>query len=244
MNHNIQVFRSLDELSAATATFIIDLANKSVSSHGRFTISLSGGSTPEHLYTLLSTKPFRDNMPWKDTFIFWGDERCVPLNDKDNNAHTAMILLLDKVAIPPANINRIPVDLPPDVAAKTYEQMLKKFFGSGAPRFDLILLGLGENGHTASLFPATDVLNEKTHWVKEVYVAEQKMFRVTMTIPVINMAQNILFLVSGAGKADILKCVLSGNAADNYPAQLIEPVNGSLYWFVDSHAASLLSQTL
>ncbi len=149
-------------------------------------------------------------------------------------------LLLEKVAIPPLNINRIPVDLSPEAAAAAYELTLIDFFGKDAPCFDLILLGLGENGHTASLFPETDVLSEQLLWVKSVYVEEQKMFRITMTAPLINMAHNILFLVEGAGKADILKKVLDVNEPNKFPAQLIVPANGDLYWFVDSQAAALL----
>jgi 6-phosphogluconolactonase len=237
--NKIKIFQTPDELSAAACAFIIEQAGEAIKTHDRFAIALSGGHTPEHIYTLLSMPPFRDNMPWKDTFLFWGDERCVPLDDKDNNARMAMSFLLQNVAIQPSNIYRIPVNLPPAAAALAYEHTLKSFFGNEEPCFDLILLGLGENGHTASLFPGTDVINEKLRLVKEVYVEEQKMSRITMTLPLINLAYNILFLAEGSGKANILKEVLAGEK-DKYPAQLIAPLHGSLYWFIDNAAAALL----
>jgi 6-phosphogluconolactonase len=239
--NKVQVFQTIDELSFSACKFIFELAKKAVEGRGRFIMSLSGGHTPEHLYTLLSRPEFRDKMPWEKTFVFWGDERCVSLDDKANNAHMAMSLLLDNVAIPSSNINRIPVNLSPDVAAETYEKTLKDLFRDGDPCFDLILLGLGENGHTASLFPGTDVLNEKSHWIRSVYVEEQKMFRITMTAPLINLSHNILFLVAGSSKASILKNVLTTTyETGKYPVQLIRPVNGNLYWFVDNKAAALL----
>jgi 6-phosphogluconolactonase len=242
--NNVQVFQAPEELSIAACAFIVELANKAVADHDRFVLSLSGGHTPERLYSLLATQAFRDKIPWKDTFVFWGDERCVPLNDKDNNARMAMSLLLDNVPIPPQNINRIAVNLLPDKAAEEYEHLLKDFFGNDDPNFDLVLLGLGENGHTASLFPGSDVINEKSHWVKAVYLEEQKMFRITMTAPLINLAHNILFVVEGRSKAEILNKILTVNNTYKYPAQLIAPLNGSVYWFVDSKAASLLPRVL
>jgi len=242
--NKIQIFDTVPELAEAAAFFIINTAKDAVEARGRFVISLSGGHTPEQLYALLAKPPFRDKMPWSKTFVFWGDERCVPSTDKENNANMAKTLLLDHVAIPSANINPVAVDLPPADAAKAYEGTIKKLFDKDAPRFDLILLGLGENGHTASLFPGTDVLTDHTHLVKEVYVTEQKMFRITMTADLINEAYNIIFLVEGESKADIVNTVLSATyQPDTYPAQLIKPVNGNLYWFMDKKAAFSLSSS-
>jgi 6-phosphogluconolactonase len=239
--NRIQVFKTEQELTEAAAVFIIKTAKDAIDARGRFMISLSGGHTPEQLYALLAKPPFRDQMPWSKTFVFWGDERCVPSGDKQNNAYMAKTLLLDHIDIPPLNINPIPVDIPPAAAAKEYEQTIKKLFDKEPPCFDLILLGLGENGHTASLFPDTDVLLEHNHLVKEVYVDEQKMFRITMTADLINLAHNILFLVEGEKKSEILKAVLQDTAQlGKYPAQLIKPVNGDLYWFMDKKAAMLL----
>ena len=241
--NNVRVFQDEAELAEATAKYIIELANHTVDGSGRFVISLSGGHTPEQLFTLMSKTPFRDQMPWHKTFVFWGDERCVPATDKQNNGHMAKSLLLDHVGLPAENIYAIPVELSPEETAKKYEQTIKNFFGDDPTRFDLILLGLGENGHTASLFPDTDVLTDHTDLVKEVFVAEQKMFRITMTAKLINKARNIVFLVAGDGKAEILRTVLKAPyQPDKYPAQLIKPVEGNLYWYVDNKAANLLNQ--
>jgi 6-phosphogluconolactonase len=161
----------------------------------------------------------------------------VPLDDERNNAHMAMTLLLDKIKIPTANICPIPVDLEPAEAAAKYEETLKVFFGKDLPSFDLILLGLGDNGHTASLFPYTSVLIETHRWIKEVHVEEQKEWRITMTVSLINQAAHIAFLVSGKEKAEILQTVLNGPyLPDQYPAQLIKPADGHLSWFTDKNA--------
>jgi 6-phosphogluconolactonase len=239
--NKIEVFNNEHELTGAAAVFILKAAKNAVDARGRFVISLSGGHTPEQLYLTLAKQPFRDQMPWSKTFVFWGDERCVPSDDKQNNANMAKKLLLDHVNIPPLNLKPVPVDETPVESAKEYEQIIKKFFDKEAPCFDLILLGLGENGHTASLFPGSDVLSEHSRLVKEVYVAEQKMFRVTMTADLINQAHNIMFLVEGEGKAGILNAVLNdAHQPAKYPAQLIRPVKGNLYWFADSKAAAFL----
>ena len=230
-------------MAEAAGKYIIELAKHTVDIRERFVIALSGGHTPEQLYMRLSKQPFRDQMPWNKTFIFWGDERCVPSTDERNNAHMAKALLLDHIDIPLSNIYPIPVELLPAEAAKKYERAIKKFFGDDPPCFDLILLGLGENGHTASLFPGSDAMTDNAHLVREVFVAEQKMFRITMTANLINQAYNIIFLAEGEGKAEILNTVLTAPyQPDKYPAQLIKPVCGNLYWFVDNKAANLLSE--
>ena len=236
---NIKIFKDVAELCESTANFIINLANRSIVANGQFVLVLSGGSTPNELYKLLATDTFQKKMPWENTIIFWGDERCVGLDDKLNNAYVAKSLLLDKIDIPAANIHVTPVNLSPAEAANKYEQDLKDFFKNKPPQFDLIFLGLGENAHTASLFPGTEVLHEKDRWVKEVYVEEQKMYRVTMTEPLINQAHNIIFLVTGKAKAEVLHTIFnSPYQPEKYPAQLIKPVNGNLYWFVDEAAAA------
>jgi 6-phosphogluconolactonase len=239
--YSLQVFETTEALNKTAAEFIIELSKKSIAERGRFIISLSGGETPKKVYSLLSEPPFKDQIQWKKTFIFWGDERCVPFTDERNNGHQAKSILLDKVDIPLSNIHFIPVNLTPSQAAFEYEKKIKNFFGEEPPRFDLVLLGLGENGHTASLFPGTKVIGEQSEGIREVYVEEEKMFRVTMTAPLINEAYNILFLVTGENKADILKKILTTTyTPDIYPAQLIKPVNGDLFWFADRAAASLI----
>lgn len=238
---DLNIYQTSGELFEAAARFILSLAKKAVADKRQFSIALSGGNTPGLLYRLLASPPFLDEMPWSKTFIFWGDERCVPLDDKRNNAREARSILLDKVPVPAQNIHVIPVNLSPKDAAVAYERELKEFFGSVAPVFDLILLGLGENGHTASIFPGTPQVDERAIGVREVFVKEQDMFRITMTAPLINLARNILFLVTGKEKADILQSVLNAPYQPaNFPAQLIQPSGGDLFWFADQYAASKL----
>jgi 6-phosphogluconolactonase len=237
----MQVFQTTEALNKAVAEFIITTAAKAIAARGRFTLALSGGQTPEKLYSLLAEPAYSKQIQWDKTFIFWGDERCVPLDDERNNAHLAKLLLLNKVNIPSSNIYRIPVNLSPPEAAKNYEKEINNFFDNEAPRFDIILLGLGENGHTASLFPHTKVLDEQAEAVRAVYLEEEKMFRVTMIAPMINHAHHILFLVTGENKAEILEKILhTPDHPDNYPAQLIHPVDGKLHWYVDNAAARLI----
>ena len=233
----LNVFETTDLMSEAIAEFMVKLAAGSIAARGKFVIALSGGHTPDKLFSLLSSALFKDRIEWEKTFVFWGDERCVRINDERNNAHQAKLLLLDKIEIPLNNIYPIPVDSPPAEAAKKYEEILKDFFAQSPASFDLILLGLGENGHTASLFPGTTVLNETKRWVKEVYVDEQKEWRVTMTAPLINQAHNVVFLVSGKEKAEILHAILDDPFEPGlYPAQLVKPASGNLYWFADEAA--------
>lgn len=239
--YQLRVFKTAATLSGVAAAYIVAVANKAINARGRFVIALSGGHTPLEVYAQLAQLPLRNEIQWDKTFIFWGDERCVPLADPENNAHQARSILLDKITIPLANIYPIPVNLLPAKAATAYEKELKLFFGEKLPQFDLILLGLGTNGHTASLFPGTKILKEQMPGVKEVEVTGQKIFRVSMTAPLINLARNILFLVTGADKAIILKEVLTGAYnPDKYPAQLIHPPQGKLSWFVDEAAATEL----
>ncbi|MBK9983653.1 MAG: 6-phosphogluconolactonase [Saprospiraceae bacterium] len=241
--YNLSIFQTVDELNHAAAEFIIVSASASLAAHGKFVIALSGGQTPQKIYSLLAEPAFRKKLDWTKIFIFWGDERCVPLNDVRNNAHQALSVLLDKVPIPPGNIHRIKVNLSPKEAAMHYQRELQHFFGKNPKRFDLILLGLGDNGHTASLFPGTSILDNKNSGVESLYVEEDKMHRVSMTAPLINQAHKILFLVTGPQKAGVLNTVLNGPFQPAlYPAQLINPVDGELFWMVDQSAASQLDE--
>ncbi len=241
MMRYVRQYPTPDALSAAVAAFVCDLAVEAVRQYGRFSISLSGGTTPEKLFALLALPPYSEKMPWKQTHVFWGDERCVSYDDPRNNARMAQIVLLDKVGIPPGNIHRIRVELAPEDAAVQYERELSAVLENESPHFDLVLLGIGNDGHTASLFPGTEVLNEQNRLVKACYVESQQMYRVTMTLPLINRAKAILILVSGTGKADILKKLLNEEGADViYPAQMVKPENGDVYWFIDEAAAASL----
>lgn len=238
----IRVFSDLETLSLTAAEMFAELANQAIASRGRFNVALSGGNTPRRLYELLASTPLRERIHWESVYIFWGDERCVPADDPRSNARMARKTLLDHVPVPANQIYPIRGDLTPAQAAAQYETELRDFFGNQPPVFDLILLGLGENAHTASLFPHTSVLDEKEHWVQEVYVAEQGMYRVTLTVPLINQAKDVIFLVSGADKALTLQSVLEGAYQPHeLPAQLIRPNGVHPIWLVDKAAGHKLA---
>lgn len=229
-------------LFKAAADLIIQLYEQAVAEKGSFTIALSGGNTPKKLYELLATPVYSKKINWKNVYLFWSDERCVPASDEENNSHMASQALLNNVPVPKENIFPVPVNFEPAKAATRYEQMIKTFFKDKKPHFDLILLGLGEDGHTASLFPGTDILNEKKILVKQVYLKEKKIFRVSFTLPLINDAKHILFLVTGKEKSSILKKIFTKPVKKPaYPAQQIKPVKGELFWYVDKAAASSLN---
>ncbi len=241
--NSVDVFQSIDALREAVAEYIITVSKKSIAERGRFTIALSGGDTPQKLYALLAKTPYSEQIEWKKTFVFWGDERWVPFDDRRNNAYQAKSILLDKVTIPASNIHRIPVNLSPNQAAIKYEKELRAFFGNEPIQFDMILLGLGENGHTASLFPGTKVIHEHAEGVRFVEMNPPIGGRITMTAALINQAHHILFLVTGEKKAVILEKILDDSYQPNlYPAQLIKPLHGDLIWFADQEAASLIKQ--
>jgi 6-phosphogluconolactonase len=242
----IRVLTTPQELFAAAAEEVVRLANQAVAEHGRFTIALSGGSTPKSLYNLLATNA-RTTLPWDRMFFFWSDERHVPPTSPESNYRMAHEAMLSKVAVPPANVFRIPSENPDAVAAaKEYEAAIEKFFQlhpGQYPRFDLILLGMGPDGHTASLFPGTDGLQEKSRLVIANWVEKLKTHRLTFTLPLLNAARCVAFLVSGTDKATALRSVLEENmAGEQYPAKLVQPTDGKLIWFLDRGAASGLSQ--
>lgn len=242
---DIIICRDLGDLSRRAGLEFVRLANEFVSSSGRFVVALSGGSTPKGLYSLLSMPEFRNQIPWPQVHFFWGDERCVPPNHRDSNYGLAYERLISRVPIPGENVYRIKGEEDPQIAAFDYEKALRKFFALSArdlPRFDLIFLGLGEDGHTASLFPGSEVLPEKRRLVCAAYVKSLKSNRLTLTLPVLNHAANVFFLVAGEDKASALRDVLHGkNNPCLLPAQGISPKKGRLVWFVDEAAASLLA---
>ncbi len=241
MSSMVTVYNDLEALSQAAAELFAAEARQAVQASGRFTVALAGGSTPRRTYELLGQEPLLSRVPWQQTHIFWGDERCVPGNDPRNNARMARQTLLDHVPIPAEQIHPMVCDGSSQEAAAQYEVLLHSFFASGRSRFDLILLGLGENGHTASLFPGTSVVEEQQRWVGEVYVAEEGLHRLTLTAAAINQAALVVFLVSGHDKGPILQKVLEDSQDPrNIPAQLIKPANGRLQWLVSRDAARLL----
>lgn len=233
------------ELFAAAAELVVGAANEAVGEQGRFTIALSGGSTPRNLFNLLATNA-RNSLPWDKTFFFWGDERHVPPTDPESNYRMANEAMLSKIPVAAANVFRVPAEDPDAAAAaEAYEQTLRKFFALQAgqfPRVDLILLGMGPDGHTASLFPGTAALQEKSRIAVANWVEKLKTHRITLTLPVLNAAHRVAFLVSGVDKAEALKAVLEGDApGEQYPSKLVRPSSGKLVWFVDRAAASQLS---
>lgn len=234
-------------LFQAAAEQFVTLVGSAVRENGCFTVALSGGSTPKSLYSRLATDD-RDQVPWDKTFFFWGDERHVPPDNPESNYRMVYEALLSKVPVPPGNIFRVPAENP-DAArvAESYELALRQFFKvppGSFPSFDLILLGMGPDGHTASLFPGTAALKDRSRLVVANWVEKFKGHRITMTLPVINQAAVVTFLVSGRDKAETLKEVLEGSQPpDLFPSKLIHPVNGKLNWLVDRAAAAVLSRT-
>ena len=227
--NKISKFNNAELLTKAAAAYFIQLANDAIQLKGKFIVALSGGNTPADMYKLLATDFYSQQVDWKKCYFFWGDERCVPLTDNDNNSFNAKKMLLDKVPVPKKNIFVIPVDESPVNAAIYYEATIKIFFKTDNPVFDLILLGMGDNGHTASLFPHTTILQEKKSLVKEVFVKEINMHRISFTVPLINNAKQVLFLVSGADKKEMLDIILNGKyEPEKFPAQLIK----NAAWFI------------
>jgi 6-phosphogluconolactonase len=238
MHRAVRVFDDLESMSVAAAAVVVELA---AGSTGPFSIALAGGSTPSRLYEILAEDSA--GIDWKKVHLFWGDERFVSAGDLASNFGTAKTALLEKIDIPDGNIHGVPVDAPTAAgAAQIYEKELRDHFGipdEGFPEFDLVILGLGDDGHTASIFPDSPVLDEKCKWVSAVPAPAgvEPAGRVTLTLPVLNSAKNIFFLVSGEPKADVLHDILfAGRLAEaEYPAAMISP-DGPLVWFVDRAA--------
>ncbi|HET8890781.1 MAG TPA: 6-phosphogluconolactonase [Candidatus Angelobacter sp.] len=216
------------------------LAETGIQERGRFSVSLSGGNTPRAVYSLLAEE--HKELPWEKIHIFFGDERHVPPDHPDSNFRMANESLLSKVPIPENNVHRIRAELEPEAAAKDYDEQLTEFFHLNRhdwPRFDLVFLGLGDDGHTASLFPGSSALTDVSNRVAANWVEKLQTFRITLTFPVLNHAAEVAFLVSGESKAQILSVVLSPGAK-KFPAQGVEPENGRLLWLVDQDAGQLL----
>jgi 6-phosphogluconolactonase len=230
------VLPDLEAVSQAAAEHFVHLAQKQSS----FSVALAGGGTPRGVYELLATPPFSEQIPWGRVHVFWGDERCVPPDDPGSNYRMARETLLDRVPLPTDNIHRVHGELDPETAAQAYAAELRDFFGAQWPVFDLILLGMGDDGHTASLFPGSDALREKTRPVVGVTAQYQDRpaRRVTLTPPAINAARHVMFLVVGASKANALQAVLEGPYQPHrLPAQIVQPTDGHLVWLVDGMAA-------
>jgi 6-phosphogluconolactonase len=238
----IRIVDTANELFSAAALEFVTLASQAVKHNGRFTVALSGGSTPKKLYSLLAQQATA--IPWDKTYFFFGDERHVPPNDPDSNYGMVNEAMLSKVPVPPENVFRIHSEKGAAVAAQEYEETLRGFFElkpNQLPRFDLILLGVGPDGHAASLFPGSAALNETKRLVVANWVEKLKTYRITLTFPLLNHAACVTFLASGADKASILHEVLE-NPSANLPSQRVRPEDGRLVWLVDRAAAASLSR--
>ena len=243
----LEVLPDAQLLADAAAHRFVVAANAAIQTRGEFTVALSGGSTPRRVYARLATEPLVSNVDWSRVHILWGDERCVPPDHEASNFRMARETLLDHVPVPEANIHRIRGEDDPAEAAVTYERVLRTVLRtpSGPPRtapmsrFDLVLLGLGSDGHTASLFPGAASLRATEEWVAAEYIHGVSMWRVTLTATVINAAAEIAFVVSGHAKATIVRKVLEGPSRPHeFPAQLIAPTAGRQVWLLDAPAAA------
>ena len=234
----VLITKDIDELSNRVADWITAYIEKTLRKQERFTLVLSGGNTPKRLYQLLATPEYSNRVDWTKIHFFWGDERYVPFSDDRNNAKMAFDTLLNHVPVNKENIHLIRTDIGPEDAASEYEKVLQNYFPDKSHSFDLVLLGMGNNAHTLSLFPGYSVVMEKEKWVSTFFLREEQINRVTLTAPVINAAACIIFLVSGADKAAALHQVLSQEYDPGlYPSQVIQPFTGELFWWVDEAAA-------
>jgi 6-phosphogluconolactonase len=241
----VTVLADRNALMRAAADRVVDRAVSAIATRGRFDWALAGGSTPEALYRLLASPDYVGRVDWSRVHFFWGDERCVPPEHPDSNYRMARLALLDALAPSPENVHRMAGELPPRLAAERYEAELERCFGlrvgDGFPELDLILLGMGGDGHTASLFPGTPGLAESRRWVIDNPIESLGVTRLTLTFPVLDAAAHVLFLVAGADKAERLAQVLSGaSVTEPLPAQRVHPRVEDPEWLVDAAAAACL----
>ncbi len=241
----IRVLPDPAALADTAARQVVELAQQAIDTRGAFSVALSGGSTPRDLHRRLASPPLVQQVDWAHVHIFFGDERCVPPEDPQSNYHMAEETLLSHVPIPAAHVHRMRGELPPEEAAADYERQLKDYFKDEPPRLDLILLGMGDNGHTASLFPGLSAVHEQQRWVVAENVAEVGMWRLSLTPVVLNLAREAMFLVAGEAKASMLRQVLEGPYAPaERPAQIVRPTPGEVIWLVDAAAAEELSPAI
>lgn len=238
--NNVSIFKSIQELSQAAAEIIYNDSLQSISVKGRFVIALSGGKTPASLFSILAQPPYSGKLDWKNIFVFWSDERFVPSDNDNNNSHLAKKLLLDHVPIPAENIFTPQVQMPPSAAATQYVNMMKAFFKVDVPVFDMVLLGMGDDGHTASLFPGTHLVQDYPGLVEAVTKDNDPIKRLTFTPQLINNAKRILVLVSGNSKAKVVAEIFSGKTKNKYPIQMLQ--QKKLQWLLDMEAAALLKK--
>ena len=238
----LHIFKNKEILSEELAQWIADVISTSLKDQEFFSLVLSGGETPKLLFKKLASEEFKDKINWKRVNIFWGDERVVPFTDERNNAGTAYQLLIYKLDIPASQVHIIRTDIEPNFAVDEYRKLLHSHFDHTFQSFDLVLLGMGDDGHTLSLFPDSPIIEEHTNWVNSVFSKKQSMYRITLMPLLVNRAAKIAFMVDGEKKANVLKEVLEGEYNPmKLPAQTIKPQNGELHWFIDEAAAGELS---
>ncbi|WBL24035.1 6-phosphogluconolactonase [Zunongwangia sp. HGR-M22] len=233
----LNIYKSKEEASHAAALHFVEHAKLAIEAKGKFTVALTGGSSPAGMYDLLTTE-FKDQVAWEKIYIFWGDERWVPIEDERSNAGNAFNDFLNKVAIPEEQIYPMYKDgISAEDYAKEYSKIMDEVLEDGRT-FDLIFLGMGDDGHTASLFPGQKVIHEEDKKVAAYFLEPQDMYRITLTAPILNAAKSVAFIVFGAKKADALSEVVKGEKnVEKYPSQIIDPV-GELMWYVDQDAAA------
>jgi 6-phosphogluconolactonase len=239
---NILVFDDAEQVAQAAARRVVELARQTIAERGNFSIALSGGSTPKRIYELLASDEYRTQVDWPNVHIFFGDERTVPPDHHESNFRMASEAMLSHLPIPETNIHRMNGVGDAAANASDYESDMREYFGDVQwPRLDLVMLGMGDDGHTASLFPETTALEERTAWVVANWVEKFNTWRITLSAPAINAARNVLFLITGAGKTDRLHEVIMGERdTARLPSQLIAPREGKLEWFVDKAASAKL----
>lgn len=238
----MEVWPDAHALTTRAAELFAETARQRVAECDSFKVALSGGSTPRALYELLAGEIYAPRTPWEETQVFWSDERCVPPTSDESNYQMAHEAMLARVPIPPGQIHRMRGEDEPEEAARSYARLLEEKFDEKRPRFDLILLGMGEDGHTASLFPHSTALLDVDHLVAAPYIEKLKAHRLTLTLPVVNAAASVIFLAAGENKAETLRIVLEGEVqGQEYPAQLVSPERGELVWLVDEAAARRLT---
>lgn len=239
-----KIFKDQTEASRAMAERFVTLAEEAVNKRNRFTVALAGGSSVQMLYEMLRSDSYRDRIPWDKIHVFWGDERAVPFEDDLSNAKMAHEKLLNHVPVPENQIHRMKGEMEPGEAADEYEAVLKRHFGKQELVFDLILLGMGTDGHTASIFPGSEAVRETERLVTTGYNSEQGTHRITLTAPLINQARQLFFAVFGEGKAETLRQVLEGEyTPEKLPVQLIRSDQSEITWFLDDKSAELLNSS-
>jgi 6-phosphogluconolactonase len=239
----IRIFDTLEALSLEAAEVVASSAQRAIAATGRFAVALSGGSTPRRLYTLLASSPWQERIHWSGAHFFWTDERCVPWDHRESNFKLAHDAFLSKVGVPAGNIHRISGEEEPECAAQAYEDELRSFFGSSPiPGFDLVILGAGQDGHTASLFPGAAAVRERTRLAVPVHLDAPKHSRVTLTLPVLTNAAQVIFLVAGREKAAIVHEILEDGNPRLCPAGLVQPAHGRVTWMLGRDAAGLIEK--